>query len=189
VPEWSIGTVSKTVVPSRVPWVRIPPSPPKSHPMLSGMHFKTGQLPRFLRHHRPLLSACIRTKPRSMCIRMRIHHSAPVACQSHPQGVSRHARIGVERAIGSVPLDPIAVSSARCARPNVLTHFVISQPPRPLLFSTLMQKRGNNGNTGNVTKRRNYIRCLRAILRSQNPDFLFPCSQNHHQPKRISGHA
>ena len=30
VPEWSIGTVSKTVVPSRVPWVRIPPSPPLS---------------------------------------------------------------------------------------------------------------------------------------------------------------
>jgi integrase len=28
VPEWSIGAVSKTVVPSRVPWVRIPPSPP-----------------------------------------------------------------------------------------------------------------------------------------------------------------
>jgi hypothetical protein len=28
VPEWSIGTVSKTVVPLRVPWVRIPPSPP-----------------------------------------------------------------------------------------------------------------------------------------------------------------
>jgi hypothetical protein len=28
VPEWSIGTVSKTVVPVRVPWVRIPPSPP-----------------------------------------------------------------------------------------------------------------------------------------------------------------
>ena len=30
VPEWSNGTVSKTVVPSRVPWVRIPPSPPFS---------------------------------------------------------------------------------------------------------------------------------------------------------------
>ncbi len=28
VPEWSIGAVSKTVVPLRVPWVRIPPSPP-----------------------------------------------------------------------------------------------------------------------------------------------------------------
>src|SRR4051812_11182548 len=28
VPERSIGTVSKTVVPARVPWVRIPPSPP-----------------------------------------------------------------------------------------------------------------------------------------------------------------
>ena len=28
VPEWSIGTVSKTVVLARVPWVRIPPSPP-----------------------------------------------------------------------------------------------------------------------------------------------------------------
>ncbi len=28
VPEWPIGAVSKTVVPSRVPWVRIPPSPP-----------------------------------------------------------------------------------------------------------------------------------------------------------------
>jgi integrase len=28
VPEWSIGTVSKTVVPAMVPWVRIPPSPP-----------------------------------------------------------------------------------------------------------------------------------------------------------------
>ena len=27
VPEWTIGTVSKTVVPSGVPWVRIPPSP------------------------------------------------------------------------------------------------------------------------------------------------------------------
>ena len=29
VPEWSIGTVSKTVVRASVPWVRIPPSPPK----------------------------------------------------------------------------------------------------------------------------------------------------------------
>jgi hypothetical protein len=28
VPEWSIGTVSKTVVRICVPWVRIPPSPP-----------------------------------------------------------------------------------------------------------------------------------------------------------------
>src|SRR5262249_13572407 len=28
VPEWSIGAVSKTVVPARVPWVRIPPPPP-----------------------------------------------------------------------------------------------------------------------------------------------------------------
>ena len=28
VPEWSIGTVSKTVVAARSPWVRIPPSPP-----------------------------------------------------------------------------------------------------------------------------------------------------------------
>ena len=28
VPEWSIGPVSKTGVPLRVPWVRIPPSPP-----------------------------------------------------------------------------------------------------------------------------------------------------------------
>ena len=28
VPEWSNGAVSKTVVPARVPWVRIPPSPP-----------------------------------------------------------------------------------------------------------------------------------------------------------------
>src|SRR5260370_29392150 len=28
VPEWSIGTVSKTVVRASVPWVRIPPSPP-----------------------------------------------------------------------------------------------------------------------------------------------------------------
>ena len=27
-PEWSIGPVSKTGEPSRVPWVRIPPSPP-----------------------------------------------------------------------------------------------------------------------------------------------------------------
>ena len=31
VPEWPIGAVSKTVVPSRVPWVRIPPSPPTHH--------------------------------------------------------------------------------------------------------------------------------------------------------------
>jgi hypothetical protein len=30
VPEWSIGPVSKTGVPARVPWVRIPPSPPTS---------------------------------------------------------------------------------------------------------------------------------------------------------------
>ena len=30
VPEWSIGTVSKTVVRASVPWVRIPPSPPSS---------------------------------------------------------------------------------------------------------------------------------------------------------------
>src|SRR5258707_8203372 len=30
VPEWSIGTVSKTVVRASVPWVRIPPSPPPS---------------------------------------------------------------------------------------------------------------------------------------------------------------
>ena len=28
VPEWSNGAVSKTVEPARVPWVRIPPSPP-----------------------------------------------------------------------------------------------------------------------------------------------------------------
>ena len=28
VPEWSNGTVSKTVVRVTVPWVRIPPSPP-----------------------------------------------------------------------------------------------------------------------------------------------------------------
>ncbi len=28
VPEWSIGTVSKTVVHASVPWGRIPPSPP-----------------------------------------------------------------------------------------------------------------------------------------------------------------
>ena len=28
VPEWSIGTVSKTVVGASSPWVRIPPSPP-----------------------------------------------------------------------------------------------------------------------------------------------------------------
>ena len=28
VPEWPIGAVSKTVVRLRVPWVRIPPSPP-----------------------------------------------------------------------------------------------------------------------------------------------------------------
>jgi hypothetical protein len=28
VPEWSIGTVSKTVVRASVPWVRIPPPPP-----------------------------------------------------------------------------------------------------------------------------------------------------------------
>ena len=30
VPEWSNGTVSKTVVRVTVPWVRIPPSPPAS---------------------------------------------------------------------------------------------------------------------------------------------------------------
>ena len=30
VPEWSNGTVSKTVVRVTVPWVRIPPSPPIS---------------------------------------------------------------------------------------------------------------------------------------------------------------
>src|SRR3546814_2401225 len=35
VPEWSLGTVSKTVVPLRVPWVRIPPSPPYSLPFRS----------------------------------------------------------------------------------------------------------------------------------------------------------
>ena len=37
VPEWSIGAVSKTVVPSPVPWVRIPPSPPepRSPPSIS----------------------------------------------------------------------------------------------------------------------------------------------------------
>ena len=29
VPEWSNGTVSKTVVRVTVPWVRIPPSPPQ----------------------------------------------------------------------------------------------------------------------------------------------------------------
>ena len=28
VPEWTIGTVSKTVVAARLPWVRIPPLPP-----------------------------------------------------------------------------------------------------------------------------------------------------------------
>src|SRR5712664_2421472 len=33
VPEWSIGTVSKTVVRASVPWVRIPPSPPISPPL------------------------------------------------------------------------------------------------------------------------------------------------------------
>src|SRR5260370_39632829 len=32
VPEWSIGTVSKTVVRASVPWVRIPPSPPACAP-------------------------------------------------------------------------------------------------------------------------------------------------------------
>jgi hypothetical protein len=30
VPEWSIGTVSKTVVGASSPWVRIPPSPPQA---------------------------------------------------------------------------------------------------------------------------------------------------------------
>ena len=37
VPEWSIGTVSKTVVRVCVPWVRIPPSPPtrQRSPLLS----------------------------------------------------------------------------------------------------------------------------------------------------------
>ena len=30
VPEWSNGTVSKTVVAVRSPWVRIPPSPPST---------------------------------------------------------------------------------------------------------------------------------------------------------------
>ena len=34
VPEWSIGTVSKTVVPLRVPRVRIPLSPPIPQPLL-----------------------------------------------------------------------------------------------------------------------------------------------------------
>src|SRR6266404_527912 len=33
VPEWSIGTVSKTVVRASVPWVRIPPSPPIFAPL------------------------------------------------------------------------------------------------------------------------------------------------------------
>ena len=37
VPEWSIGTVSKTVVLARVPWVRIPPSPPFPFRYLSRM--------------------------------------------------------------------------------------------------------------------------------------------------------
>ena len=32
VPEWSNGAVSKTVDRSRGPWVRIPPSPPSTHP-------------------------------------------------------------------------------------------------------------------------------------------------------------
>jgi hypothetical protein len=35
VPEWSNGTVSKTVVRVTVPWVRIPPSPPTIKPLLS----------------------------------------------------------------------------------------------------------------------------------------------------------
>ena len=30
VPEWTNGTLSKSVVASRSPWVRIPPSPPKN---------------------------------------------------------------------------------------------------------------------------------------------------------------
>ena len=39
VPEWTIGTVLKTVVPERVPGVRIPPSPPTK---------KQGQSPAFV---------------------------------------------------------------------------------------------------------------------------------------------
>ena len=35
VPEWSNGTVSKTVVRVTVPWVRIPPSPPISKTSLA----------------------------------------------------------------------------------------------------------------------------------------------------------
>jgi hypothetical protein len=34
VPEWSNGTVSKTVVRVTVPWVRIPPSPPVIKPLI-----------------------------------------------------------------------------------------------------------------------------------------------------------
>ncbi len=34
VPEWSNGAVSKTVVRLRVPWVRIPPPPPRFTPLI-----------------------------------------------------------------------------------------------------------------------------------------------------------
>ena len=37
VPEWSIGTVSKTVVGASSPWVRIPPSPPRAAPRPSDL--------------------------------------------------------------------------------------------------------------------------------------------------------
>ena len=36
-PEWSIGPVSKTGEPSRVPWVRIPPSPPTTPEIVHGI--------------------------------------------------------------------------------------------------------------------------------------------------------
>ncbi len=39
VPEWSIGSVSKTDVPARVPGVRIPPSPPRKAQPRSGRAF------------------------------------------------------------------------------------------------------------------------------------------------------
>src|SRR5262245_53471823 len=75
VPEWSIGTVSKTVVRASVPWVRIPPSPPVFRPRLPeiwGLSPRGGLATHHPTHHwrapwRASRDACAREIRQGLC--------------------------------------------------------------------------------------------------------------------------
>ncbi len=104
VPEWSIGTVSKTVVRASVPWVRIPPSPPPEAAPSRATRITAGS-------RRPSRSAAteplavlkrsrgcrvVRRPPRGDWRRRRRRHCLPAPCAR--RGWLRAARTAASRA-------------------------------------------------------------------------------------------